>query len=103
MLRSIGLPAFVLLLGGAAQADVALVQVPAMCGSSAEILDGLAYKMPDPRVVGTGGDSQGEEIATLFSGNGYWALLAMVSPERVCVVASGHNWKAADTGVAEAY
>ena len=86
-----------------AQAEVSLHDVPALCGPSVEILDTLGQKMPDPVAIGTGGDSRGEKVATLFVGNGYWALLALVSPERVCVVASGHDWTSAASGVSDSY
>ena len=45
----------------------------------------------------------GAEIATLFTGNGYWALLATMSPDSVCVVASGFNWTVTEPGEAPSY
>lgn len=75
---------------------VEVVKVPAMCGTSAEILDTLSARMPNPELLGKGGDSQGKEIATLLTGDGYWALLALMTPEHVCVVASGYNWIATE-------
>jgi hypothetical protein len=84
-----------------AQAAVDIVKVPAMCGTSAEILDTLAVRMPKPELLGKGGDSRGQEIATLVTGNGYWALLALMSPENVCVVASGFNWTAVEADAAQ--
>ena len=75
-----------------ANAAVSLIQVPALCGTSAEVLGTLAIKMPNPEEIGRGGNSRGEEVATLFAGNGYWALIAVMSPDSVCVVASGSRW-----------
>ena len=82
---------------------VDLVQVPAMCGTAADVLSTLAVKMPNPEAIGKGGDSRGQEVATLFTGNGYWALLALMSPDKVCVVASGRNWTVADPRQARSY
>ncbi|MEX0854109.1 MAG: hypothetical protein WD036_12635 [Bauldia sp.] len=95
MTRTILVSAF-LLAASAANAAVDLVQVPALCGTSTEVLGTLAAKMPNPRLIGKGGDSRGQEIATLFTGNGYWALIALMSPQSVCVVASGHTWTATE-------
>ena len=75
---------------------VDLIKVPAMCGTAAEVLETLAVKMPNPQAIGKGGDARGTDIATLFTGNGYWALLALMSPTSVCVVASGYNWTVTD-------
>ena len=85
---------FSLLIASTAAAAVDLLKVPALCGTPAEVLGTLSVKMPNPQEVGRGGDFQGTPIATLFVGNGYWALLAMMSPDSVCVVASGYNWTA---------
>jgi hypothetical protein len=82
---------------------VDLIKVPAMCGTAAEILETLALKMPNPRAIGKGGDGRGTDIATLFTGNGYWALLALMSPTSVCVVASGYNWTVTDPQQATSY
>ena len=82
---------------------VDLIKVPVMCGTAAEVLETLAVKMPNPQAIGKGGDGQGTDIATLFMGNGYWALLALMSPTSVCVVASGYNWTVADAQQAPSY
>jgi hypothetical protein len=92
-----------ILAASAANAAVDLVQVPAMCGTSAEVLEILAAKMPNPEMIGKGGDGRGKEIATLFTGNGYWALLAMMSPDRVCVVASGYTWAVTEPRQTKSY
>jgi hypothetical protein len=86
--------AFMLIAPAARAVD--LIKVPAMCGTAAEILETLAVKMPTPQAIGKGGDGRGTDIATLFTGNGYWALLALMSPTSVCVVASGYNWTVTD-------
>lgn len=83
-----------LLIASTAAAAGDLIKVPALCGTPAEVLGALSVKMPNPEEVGRGGDGQGSPMATLFVGNGYWALLAMMSPDSVCVVASGYNWTA---------
>ena len=87
--------AFSIFYSAAAYAEVDLMPVPAMCGSSADVLGTLNSRMPNPQEIGRGGDSRGAPIATLLTGNGYWALLAMMSSDRVCVVASGYNWTVA--------
>jgi hypothetical protein len=92
MKRSIIVLALSLSVPAAAHAGVDLIKVPALCGTSAEVLGTLRTKMPNPVEIGQGGDRRGAPIATLLSGNGYWALLATISPEQVCVVASGYNW-----------
>ena len=93
--------AFVLTTPAAHAVD--LIKVPAMCGTAAEILETLAVKMPSPQAIGKGGDGRGTDIATLFTGNGYWALLALMSPTSVCVVASGYNWTVTDPQQATSY
>ena len=82
---------------------VDLIKVPVMCGTAAEVLETLAVKMPNPQAIGKGGDGRGTDIATLFTGNGYWALLALMSPTSVCVVASGYNWTVTDPQQADSY
>ena len=84
------------LAASAANAAVDVVQVPAICGSPNDVFDALAVRMPNPEMVGKGGNSQGTQTATLFTGNGYWALLATMS-DGVCVVASGFNWTEAQS------
>ncbi|CAN5331660.1 hypothetical protein BH10PSE9_BH10PSE9_20440 [soil metagenome] len=88
--------AFSICLPAAAHAEVGLVSVPVLCGTSADVMNTLAVKMPTPEEIGGGGDGRGVPIATLLTGNGYWALLAMLSSDRVCVVASGHDWTVTD-------
>jgi hypothetical protein len=79
----------------AANAAIDIVQVPAMCGGPGEVFQALAVRMPNPEPIGKGGNSQGTQIATLYTGaDGYWALLASTSKDEVCVVASGFNWTA---------
>jgi hypothetical protein len=95
--------ALLILAASTAHAEVNLIKVPALCGTAGEVLATLAVKMPKPEAIGKGGDGRGEDIATLFVGNGYWALLAMMSPANVCVVASGYNWTMSEPGAAEAY
>ncbi len=81
------------LMAPAANAAIDIVQVPAMCGGSGEVFDALAVRMPNPEPIGKGGNAQGTQNATLYTGaNGYWALLATTSRDEVCVVASGFNW-----------
>ena len=87
--------AFVVLFPATARAEIDLVRVPALCGTFAEVLGVLDAKMPDPEEIGRGTDNGGAPIATLLAGNGYWALLATMSGDRVCVVASGYNWAVA--------
>lgn len=86
-----------------ANAAIDLIKVPAMCGTAAEVLETLAVKMPNPQAIGKGGDGRGADIATLFTGNGYWALLALMSPTSVCVVASGYNWTVTDPQLSRSY
>jgi len=102
MKRTVSILAF-MLAASAANAAVDLIKVPAMCGTAAEVLNTLAVKMPNPEAIGKGGDGRGKDIATLFTGNGYWALLAMMSPANVCVVASGYNWTMSEPGQAKSY
>jgi hypothetical protein len=92
-----------MLAASTANAAVDLIKVPAMCGTAAEVLNTLAVKMPNPEAIGKGGDGRGKDIATLFTGNGYWALLALMSPDSVCVVASGYNWTVAEPEEAPSY
>jgi hypothetical protein len=87
----------------AANAAVDIIQVPAMCGPSADVLEALAVRMPNPEPIGKGGNSTGSQIATLFTGNGYWALLATMSPKEVCVVASGFNWTGREVSGARSF
>ena len=102
MKRPLLISAFVLA-ASAANATVDLIKVPAVCGTAAEVLNSLAVKMPNPEAIGIGGDGRGNDIATLFTGNGYWALLALMSPESVCVVASGYSWTLTDPQQAKSY
>lgn len=95
--------ALAFMLTASAAHAVDLIKVPVMCGTAAEVLETLAVKMPNPRAIGKGGDGRGADIATLFTGNGYWALLALMSPTSVCVVASGYNWTVADPQQAPSY
>lgn len=92
-----------ILAASAANAAVDLIKVPAMCGTSTEVLNALAVKMPNPEAIGKGGDGRGKDIATLFTGNGYWALLALMSSDSVCVVASGRNWTVTEPEEAPSY
>lgn len=92
-----------ILTASTANAGVDLIKVSALCGTAAEVLNSLAVKMPNPEAIGKGGDGRGKDIATLFAGNGYWALLALMSPDSVCVVASGYNWTAPSPEVAKSY
>jgi hypothetical protein len=78
----------------AAEAAVDVIQVPAACGTMVEVRELLRVNMPNPEAIGTGGDGQGRDLVTLFAGDGYWALTAAMAEGRVCVVASGRNWKA---------
>ena len=87
----------------AAHAAVELVQVSAACGTMAEVHELLAVNMPHPEPIGKGGDSHGQDLVVLFTGTGYWALVAKLSADRVCVVASGRNWTAVVPGEAEAF
>ncbi len=87
----------------AAKAEVALIQVPATCGTLKDVRELLSIKMPNPEAVAKGGDSHGEDVAVLLAGDGYWALVANMSPGRVCVVASGYNWTAVVPGEASAF
>jgi hypothetical protein len=100
-------PAFLVLAlslaASTANAVVDLIQVPAVCGTSAEVFDTLAIKMPNPNAIGKGGNSRGEDIATLFTGNGYWALIAIMSADSVCVVASGSHWTVTEPEGTKAY
>jgi hypothetical protein len=75
-----------------ANAAISLLKVPAACGTMEEVTTFLSLKMPGPAEIGSGGDKRGVTIATLLSGNGYWALVATVSSDQVCVVASGREW-----------
>jgi hypothetical protein len=75
-----------------ANAAINLLQVPAACGTMEEVTTFLKAKMPGPEEIGSGGDKRGVTIATLLTGNGYWALVATVSFDQVCVVASGREW-----------
>ena len=81
-----------ILVAATASAAASLISVPAVCGTAADVLGTLAVKMPNPEEIGSGRDREGTPIATLFRGNGYWALIATMSSNKVCVVASGHNW-----------
>jgi hypothetical protein len=87
----------------AANAEVALLKVPATCGPYVEVMDVLSARMPDPRAIATGGDSQGEDVVLLIVDAGYWALVAKSSPGRVCVVASGYDWTTIEPLVVEAF
>jgi hypothetical protein len=75
-----------------ANAAISLLQVPAACGTMEEVTTFLRQKMPGQDAIGSGGDKRGATIATLITGNGYWALVATVSSDQVCVIASGHEW-----------
>ncbi len=75
-----------------ASAAIGVLQVPAACGTMEEVTTFLSQKMPGQEEIGSGGDKRGETIATLLTGNGYWALVATVSSDQVCVIASGHEW-----------
>lgn len=92
-----------ILAASAADAAVDLLKVPVVCGPIAEVLDNLAPVMPDREVIATGGDGEGKEIVTLFTGNGYWALIARMPPQSACVVASGRNWTGTEPGEAESW
>ena len=102
MRRTLLISAFIFA-ASAANAAVDLIEVPAMCGTAAEVLNTLAVKMPNPEAIGKGGDGRGKDIATLFTGNGYWALLALMSPDSVCVVASGYTWRVTEPEQASSY
>ena len=86
-----------------AKAEVTLIQVPATCGTLKDVRELLSVKMPNPEAVAKGGDSHGEDVAVLLAGDGYWALVANMSPGRVCVVASGYNWTPVVPGEASAF
>ena len=78
----------------AADAAVDVIQVPAACGTMADVRELLSVNMPNPEAIGTGGDGRGRALVTLFAGDGYWALTAAMADGKVCVIASGRNWKA---------
>jgi hypothetical protein len=77
-------------------AGVELVQVPVACGTIEAVSELLHLKMEKSTTLGKGGNSQGQEVAALFSGSNRWALVTRVSPNRVCVIASGRNWEPLD-------
>jgi hypothetical protein len=76
----------------AAHAEVDLIQVPAVCGTSAEIGEFLSALMRDPVTLGRGRDARGQDVAVLRVGRGYWAMLADDGSGTVCIIASGHEW-----------
>jgi hypothetical protein len=84
--------AFTGLFATAATAEVDLVKVPATCGAYQEVMAMLSGRMPNPHAIAKGGDSRGEDIVLLIADANYWALVAKVEPDKVCVVASGYNW-----------
>jgi hypothetical protein len=89
----------------AAHAAADLVKVPVACGTLQDIKDLLGVNMPSPETLGKGGNSRGEDLVVLLSSptTGYWALVATMSPESVCVVASGRNWQALKPGTVKAF
>ena len=65
----------------AANAAVDLVRVPAACGTLHDIQNLLSANMPSPKTIGKGGNSRGEDLVVLLTGDsGYWALVATMSP-----------------------
>jgi len=77
-----------------ANAAIDLVQVPAACGTLKDVYDLLNVNMPVRVTIGKGGDSRGDDLVVLFNGaGGHWALVAALSPNSYCVVASGRNWR----------
>ena len=103
MKRRIIVAALGIIAAPVANAAVGLSQVPAACRTVDEVRNLLSAKMPDPEEIGKGGDSKGAKIATMLVGNGYWALLATLAPDKVCVVASGHNWTIIEPASAKSY
>jgi hypothetical protein len=88
--------------GPAAHAEINLVQTPAPCGTLQDVQDLL--NLATPRIIGKGGNSLGEDLVVLLKGpSGYWALIARMSPTKVCVLASGRNWKTIEPGGPKAY
>ncbi len=75
-----------------AQADVDLVKVPVPCGPTAEMYGLLQRNMPEMSNIGAGSDQRGQDVAVLFVGPEHWALIATVSADQICVVASGRTW-----------
>jgi hypothetical protein len=84
-------------------AEIDLVKVATPCGTLEDVYDLLHPKMPTSTTIGKGGDSRGEQIAILLTGEDYWALVATLAPGRVCVVASGRNWTVTEPGAAKAF
>ena len=98
MKRMIFAATFGILGGSASNAEIILEKVATPCGTPKEVHDILKINMPSPRTIGKGGDSQGNEIAILFTGDNYWALVATMSVDRLCIVASGRTWQVIDDG-----
>ena len=76
----------------APRAEISLEKVATPCGTLQEVHDLLRINMPNPQSIAKGGDSRGNDIAILLTGDNYWALVATLSATRLCIVASGRNW-----------
>ena len=77
-----------------ANAEINVVQVPAACGTIAEVRDFLSRYVENRQTVGIGRNSQEEPTVVLVSGtNGHWAMVASMSPTQSCIIASGHSWQ----------
>jgi hypothetical protein len=103
MKRTIIAAVLTAVLGTGANAAADLIQVPATCGTVKDVHELLNIKMPHPEPIAKGGNSRGEDVAVLLAGDGYWALVAKLSQDRVCVVASGYNWTTATPGEVNAF
>lgn len=87
----------------AAQAEIALVQVPIACGAFEDINKLLKIKMPKPMAIASGSDSQGDKIVVLVTGTEHWALVTKFTEDRLCIVASGRNWTATEQPMAKTF
>lgn len=103
MKRAIAIAALAVFAATAPNAAADLVQVPAACGTMEDVYQLLSRNMPHPKPIGKGGDSRGNDLVVLFAGSNYWALVAKLSPNQVCIVASGRNWHETASGDAKAF
>lgn len=95
MIRIAAIVVFFHLSVNVARAEVDLVQVPVACGTIAEIYGLLQTKMPGMSRIGTGSDKRAQDIAVLFAGAEHWALVATMTADQICIVASGRIWTVA--------
>ncbi len=84
-----------------AVAAVELVQSPIVCGTVDEIDALLNLKMDGSTSVGEGTGSQGQKVASLFSDDKHWALVTRFTGGRICVVASGREWRPMESKTAD--